>query len=213
MKKNSFIVLLAFLFMGFTPPKSRILIIGDSISIGYFPFVKETMSGKAVLVHNAGNAQNTGTGLKKIREWIGNEKWDIIQFNWGLWDLTHRNPTPGNPMRLDKKGKVTFTPEEYGRNLDSLVKILKSTHAKLIFVTTTYVPEDEPGRFTADPKKYNKVAMKIMKANGVQVNDIYAASKKIHSRYGKGDNNVHYKPEGYKLLAERITRFLEKQLR
>ena len=109
-------------------------------------------------------------------------------------------------------GKVTATVEEYAKNLDSLVQILKSTHARLIFVTTTYVPENEPGRFTKDPENYNRAAVQVMKANGVLVNDIYGKSKKIHKKYGLRANNVHYKPEGYKELAKYISRFLEKEL-
>ena len=44
----------------------RILIIGDSISLGYTPNVKEMFQGRAEVVHNPGNAQHTGTGLEQI---------------------------------------------------------------------------------------------------------------------------------------------------
>ncbi|MEO5991709.1 MAG: SGNH/GDSL hydrolase family protein, partial [Ferruginibacter sp.] len=202
MKKIGGVILLVFLISGFSTPKPKVLIIGDSISIGYFPFIKEEFSEVAILTHNPRNARYTGHGLNKIREWLGTEKWDIIQFNWGLWDLAYRRPTTENPMALDKEnGKITSTTDEYGRNLDSLVHILKGTGAKLIFVTTTFVPKKEPGRYTDDVEKYNKIAEKIMKANGVIVNDIYARSKKIHNKYGLGDNNVHYTKEGYRHLA------------
>lgn len=213
MEKVGVSILLVFLFSGFSNPKPKVLIIGDSISIGYFPYIKEELTDVAILTHNPGNAEYTGTGLKKVRQWLGTEKWDIIQFNWGLWDLAYRSPTANNPMTLNKKnGKVTSTPEEYARNLDSLVQILKGTHAKLIFVTTTYVPRKEPGRYTEDAKKYNKIAEKIMKANGVFVNDVYARSEKIHEKYGLGDKNVHYTKEGYRHLAKYITGFLRKEL-
>lgn len=59
----------------------KILIIGDSISIGYTPFVQNNLQERADVFHNPGNAQHTGTGLKKIEEWIGEVEWDIIQFN------------------------------------------------------------------------------------------------------------------------------------
>jgi len=61
--------------------KPQILIIGDSISIGYTPFVQENLQDIAAVFHNPGNAQHTGTGLEKIEAWIGDEEWDIIQFN------------------------------------------------------------------------------------------------------------------------------------
>lgn len=71
---------LAIVGSGFIPvqPRPRILIIGDSISIGYTPFVQQDLADKAVVLHNPGNAQHTGTGLAKIDEWIGAEKWDLL---------------------------------------------------------------------------------------------------------------------------------------
>ena len=43
-----------------------VLIIGDSISLGYTPHVIELMLDEAKVVHNPGNAQHSTTGLEKI---------------------------------------------------------------------------------------------------------------------------------------------------
>ncbi|PZX54875.1 SGNH/GDSL hydrolase family protein [Algoriphagus chordae] len=210
----SIALLLLVILSAFSLREPTVLIIGDSISIGYTPFVKEHFAGKASIVHNPGNAQHTGTGLEKIAEWLGEEDWDIVQFNWGLWDLAYRHPDAKAYGNRDKvNGKVTYTVDEYAANLDSLVTYIKSkTDAKLIFVTTTYVPSEEVGRFTSDVKKYNTAAKKIMKKHGVIVNDIYKKSIKIHKEYGVGSNDVHYRPEGYQMLSESISSFLEKEL-
>ncbi|HEX5552003.1 MAG TPA: SGNH/GDSL hydrolase family protein [Chitinophagaceae bacterium] len=214
MKKTCILLVMVLLVSGFSKPKPKILIIGDSISIGYFPYVKEALSNVAILEHNPGNGKYTRNGLTKIHQWLGNEQWDVIQFNWGLWDLAYRQPTAKNKLALNKTdGRVTATPAEYARNLDSLVQILKDTHARLIFVTTSYVPEKEPGRYSKDVKRYNDIAKRIMKANGVAINDVYAKSKMIHKKYGRGDRNVHYTKVGYQRLAEYITGFLKKELR
>lgn len=150
-----------FFFTAFNRDKPQILIIGDSISIGYFPYVKSRLSGTATVVHNTGNAQSTYNGLKKIHGWLGERDWDVIQFNWGLWDMAYRKSEHAG------KRKLTTTLEDYGKNLETLVGILKTTQAKLVFVTTTYVPENSPGRLVKDPERYNKVAVEIMKKNGV----------------------------------------------
>ena len=136
------------------------MIIGDSVSIGYTPFVKTYFYAKALVSHNPGNVQHTGTGLMNIEQWLGNEQWDIIQFNWGLWDLCYRHPDSKEYGNRDKiNGKLEFSIEEYATNLDSIVSIIKNkTNAKLIFVTTTYVPENEPGRYSHDVQKYNDAA-------------------------------------------------------
>ena len=194
--------------------KPKILIIGDSISIGYTPFVQEKFEGSAIVVHNPGNAQHTGTGLEKIEEWIGDESWDIIQFNWGLWDLAYRHPDSKEYGNRDKvNGKITFSLQEYEQNLDSLVTIIQEkTDAKLIFATTTYVPKKEAGRFAKDAQKYNKMAKSIMKKHGVLINDLYPLSKKIHSELGLGETDVHYTPEGYKELGKIVYEFLKDEL-
>ena len=193
----------------------KILIIGDSISIGYTPFVQAAMEGKADVFHNPGNAQHTGTGLEKIEEWIGDEPWDIIQFNWGLWDLCYRNPDSKLYGNRDKvNGQLTFTVQEYASNLDSIVTFMQSiTEAKLIFVTTTYVPEKEAGRYKEDAIKYNAAAKKVMEKYGLVVHDVYNESIPIHYKFGKGVDDVHYSEEGYKKLADLITDFLRKEMR
>jgi len=199
----------------FSEKKPKILIIGDSISIGYTPYVKIQLVDDAIVVHNPGNAQHTGTGLEKVKEWIGNEDWDIIQFNWGLWDLCYRHPDSEVQGNRDKiNGNITHTIEDYTSNLDSIVTILKQiTDAKLIFITTTYVPKYEAGRFKKDVLKYNKAAKKIMKNHSVVVNNIYKNSVSIHKNFGKGPDDVHYTEEGYKKLGVLITKFLSDELK
>ncbi len=195
--------------------KPKVLIIGDSISIGYTPFVKESLSSKFAVFHNPGNAQHTGTGIDSIRKWVENNHWDIIQFNWGLWDLYYRNPGNKNPLNRDKiNGKITFSINEYKVNLDSIITVLKTiTDAKLVFVTTTYVPENEAGRFQNDVIRYNDAAKEIMKKHSIAINDIYAKSIDIHKQYGLGSDNVHYMKEGYKEISKLIVSYIETEVK
>lgn len=194
--------------------KPSLLIIGDSISLGYTPFVIENLTDKAAVFHNPGNAQHSGTGVEKIEEWVADGKWDIVQFNWGLWDLCYRHPDSKVQGNRDKEnGKLTYTVDEYAANLDSIVSTLQRiTEAKLIFVTTTYVPENEAGRFKNDAIRYNDAAKKIMKKHSVTVNDIYEASIPIHQALGKGSDDVHYSDQGYEKLGELVTKFLKAEM-
>jgi len=217
MKKrgNIFVwVVCIFMLTSFSEKKPKILIIGDSISIGYTPFVKRQLSENAIVKHNPGNAQHTGTGLKKVTEWIGDEEWDIIQFNWGLWDLCYRHQDSKVQGNRDKaNGEITYSIEDYEKNLEATVQIIKEvSDAKLIFVTTSYVPEEEAGRFQKDAQKYNRVAKKIMKKYDISVNDIYKKSKAIHKEFGKGTDDVHYVEKGYEKLAVEISNFLSKEI-
>ena len=218
MYKKIFFIILVLVFTlstAFKNKKTNILIIGDSISIGYTPSVKNFFLDKATVLHNDGNAQHTGTGLQKIEEWLGNKNWDVIQFNWGLWDLCYRHSDSKEYGNRDKiNGKPEFTIDEYASNLDSLVAIIKKkSNAKLIFVTTSYVPKDEPGRRKSDVEKYNKAAKLVMKKHNILINDIYEQSIAIHNRYGKGAKDVHYTTIGYNKLSELIIKFLETELK
>lgn len=208
------LVLLALAHISFNPDKPKILIIGDSISNGYTGIVREDMKDLADVYHNPGNAKHSGYGLDSIASWIGDDKWDIIHFNWGLWDLCYRHPDSKVQGNRDKiNGTITSEPEEYEKQLEAIVKILREkSDAKLIFVTTTYVPTAEAGRYTEDAIRYNEIAKGVMNANGVKINDIYELSKGIHREYGKGNDDVHYTPEGYKALAQHIVDFLKDEI-
>lgn len=134
----------------------KALLIGDSISIGYTSHVVAALKGKVEVRHHKGNAQHAGTGLKMLEKWIGKTQWDVIHFNWGLWDLCYRHPKSKVQGRRDKVRRTLATPlEQYEKNLDQLVIQLKKTKAKLIWAHTTTVPKGEAGRKVGDDTRYN----------------------------------------------------------
>jgi alpha-L-fucosidase len=166
-----------------------VLLIGDSICGGYQQGVKKLLTGKAEVVKQEGNAQHTGTGLEKLDQWLGDGQWNVIHFNWGLWDLAYRNPKSENFGHLDKvDGKLTTSLPDYEKNLRTLVARLKKTGATLIWASTTPVPDGEPGRIKGDEVKYNAVAAKIMAENGIAIDDLHA---EVIRQGRPKTNNVH----------------------
>ncbi|MCF7954776.1 MAG: hypothetical protein K9M75_03140 [Phycisphaerae bacterium] len=109
--------------------------------------------------------------------------WDVIHFNWGVWDAVYRD----TKSRFYKGRHITSV-ADYEKNLRTLVARLKKTGATLIWASTTPVYEGEPGRINGDEVKYNEVAAKIMKENGIIIDDLHAES--IRQGYPKS-NNVH----------------------
>ena len=217
MKTNQiFIALIAVaLLCAFTFPQSKkkVLIIGDSISLGYFPTVKKALANEAEVLHNPGNAQHTGTGLRLLDQWLGDQKYDVILFNWGLWDLCYRHPDSKVQGQRDKmNGEITYTVDRYEANMEKLVQRLKKTGAKLVFVTTTVIPPDEAGRFEGDEITYNNAAKAIMKKYDVAVCDLHQYSIAVHKQYKKADGDVHYTAEGYQKLGDYITEAVKKVL-
>lgn len=196
------------------PSLPRVLLIGDSISIGYTLPVRKLLTGKVNVHRVPTNARHTGIGLENIHKWLGDGHWDVIHFNWGLHDLCYRSADARTPGRKDKvNGRLDLTFEEYQQNLRKLVRILKATGAELIWADTTPVPEGEPGRFKGDEIKYNKAAEIIMKENGVMINDLYAHAMPKLSKIQQPNGNVHFTAEGSNYLAEQVAANILKALK
>src|SRR6185295_16336347 len=125
---------------GKSVPRAQVLILGDSISIGYTPLVRKNLADVADVERPGGNCQHTGFGLANIKNWLGTKKWDVIHFNWGIWD-THYLDANGGLVRDEANAKgelhVRHTPDQYRDNLTKLVMILEGTGAKLIWASTT----------------------------------------------------------------------------
>ncbi|MEX2174205.1 MAG: SGNH/GDSL hydrolase family protein [Pirellulaceae bacterium] len=187
----------------------RVLLIGDSISIGYHLAVREALAGKANVHRPPTNCGPTTTGVEQIDTWLGEGKWDVIHFNFGLHDLKYVNDQGQN---VDpSKGHPQVSLANYEKNLESLVARLKKTGAKLIFATTTPVPEGSSARRFGDERKYNDAALAVMKQHGVAIDDLHALAlpklKEIQL-----PANVHFKPAGSKLLGQQVAEEISKAL-
>src|SRR5438270_12669603 len=67
----------------------RVLLIGDSISIGYTEPVRALLAGKANVHRIPTNGAHTGNGLQNLDAWLGTSRWAVIHFNFGLHDLRY----------------------------------------------------------------------------------------------------------------------------
>ena len=201
----------------------NILILGDSISIGYTPFVKELLAGKANVTRptlengNPENCEGTTKGIQNLERWLTNSgagnsvfQWDIIHFNFGLHDVKHVNPVTGENSN-NPSDPLQAALKQYKKNLEIIVDKLKASGATLIFATTTPYP-DKVGGPLRDPgmsAKYNKAAVKIMNRNNIIVNDLYAFMLPRMNEMQQPEN-VHFNPEGYNALAKKVAdRILE----
>jgi acyl-CoA thioesterase-1 len=190
----------------------RVLLIGDSISIGYTVAVRDLLKGKANVHRIPANGGPTINGLKHLDAWLGTSRWDVIHFNWGLHDLKYMGPNNQNladPKSPDSHQQVPLA--DYERNLKQLVKRLQATGATLIWRNTTPIPVGSAGRVPGDEVKYNEAAARVMKAAGVTTEDLCR-----HSLAGPKDiqlsANVHYTLQGYQYLAQQVAAAISAQL-
>ncbi len=213
------------------PGLPRVLLIGDSISMGYTLDVRARLSGRANIHHPAENCGPTERGLARLDQWLGTNHWDVIHFNFGLHDLKYLDDK--GKYVAPEKGKQVAPPEVYRKNLHDLALRLQKTGAKLIFATTTPVPPGTLGRIAGDERNYNKVAVAVMNELNIPVDDLggYVEAQQLWMpprpesespppgkravvRPGEIQLpfNVHFTPDGYDQLAALVVASIEKDL-
>lgn len=195
------------------PDLPRVLLIGDSISIGYTVPVRELLKGKANVHRIPENGGPTTRGLEKLSAWLGTSKWDVIHFNWGLHDLKYVGAKGDLIQNVTDAGShpQVLLPD-YEKNLAELVTRLKASGAKLIWCSTTPVPEGAKGRVPGDEVKYNEAAARVMAAAGIRTDDLFThAQAKIKEIQRPAD--VHYTTEGSRYLGTKVAAEIEAALK
>jgi acyl-CoA thioesterase-1 len=161
------------------PGLPRVLLIGDSISIGYTLQTRKLLSDVANVHRIPANGGSTKVGVRDLDRWLGAEHWDVIHFNFGVHDV--RRVFPGDKFQNENgeypnrgEGAPRVNLQDYEANLRVIIDRLKRTGAKLIFATTTPLTVDYHGYPAGEEIAYNRVACQVMKETGVTVNDLHA---------------------------------------
>jgi lysophospholipase L1-like esterase len=109
------------------PGLPRIVLVGDSIRLGYAPRLAERLEGKAVVVSPRENGGDSANVLAHRDEWVIRQKPDVVYLNCGLHDL----------RRSRKDGRHQVELDRYEENLRRMVaRIRDGTDAALVFVNT-----------------------------------------------------------------------------
>ncbi len=195
------------------PELPNVLLIGDSISIGYTVPVRKRLKGKADVFRCPTNARMSTYGLKQLDNWIGDRDWDVIHFNWGLWDICYRHPESKVQGNRDKiNGALTTTPEDYQKTMAKIIAKLLTNDATLIWCETTPVPAHEAGRKLGDEIIYNQIVAKLIQGKAIHTNHLHAHALTALPAIMIKEGDVHFTPEGYDHLADQVARAIEQQL-
>jgi hypothetical protein len=173
-------------FLEDDPTLPRVLLIGDSVSRGYTLAARAALKGKANVHRAPENCGPSANGLKKLDIWLGEAKWDVIHFNFGI----HDRATPN---------------EDYLSRLKQLVERLKKTGARLVWATTTPIPPDtKDGPKAAEAiEEKNRLALELMKSEGVAIDDLQAFIRP-HLEKVQNPKDVHFTAQGYELLGAQV---------
>lgn len=226
MKRSSFLFFVATAAIAFSSAqaaeKPRVLLLGDSISMGYTPVVQKLLADEMTVLRpmakngKAENCGGTNSGVANIDRWlqIDGGKWNVIHFNWGLHDLKH--------VKADGKATSDLatdppqaTVEVYEKQLREIVGKLRATGAKLVFATTTPAPAEpmKVYRNNADVIRYNEAAMRVMKENDIPVNDLYAFAQPRMKELQIQPANVHFTPAGSEALGAEVVKVIRAQVK
>jgi len=205
-----------------------VLILGDSISLGYTPLVKEKMKGVANVSRPDCNCGPSQFYLKDMRSWVGTNRWNVIHVNFGIWDNHYlKGANDGLDLYWGKEITVQLAPvakgtairalgyrirtplPEYERNLREILAFLKTRADRVVFGLTTPMPlwqdDDRCGRIVV----YNELAVGVCKELGVAVDDLYSVAEKHLDCQTDG---CHYNDAGYGFLADAVVRSIAEQL-
>jgi len=176
------------------PKLPRVLLIGDSVSRGYTQAVRKAMAGKANVHRAPANCGPTASGLKNIEVWLGEGRWDVIHFNFGIHD---RN----TPVA------------DYTTRLEQLIERMKKTGAKLVWASTTPCPDTPDGKSKSAPIiERNTAATEVMKKHGIATDDLFTAITP-HLATMQNPNDVHFNSQGYEFLGQTVAKAIEAALK
>lgn len=163
------------------PGRKRVLFIGDSVfmrlqsTTGYCLHAYQNLIDHFNITHIPHHIGGSKSVLMSIDEWLACRP-DVVHFNTGLHDLTL------HPSGIKLPSYNTF--EQYASNLSQIIEVIKQ-HAvpHIIWASNTPLDEDKYNgkicRRMADIVKYNAAAELVMRANNVEINDLYAAIMQI----------------------------------
>jgi hypothetical protein len=204
------------------PKLPRVLLMGDSVSIAYALEVRKVLAGVANVHRVPANCGSTkvAVGYYGLKRWLpdANEKWDVIHFNHGLHDLSYRfaddrdKNDKGEYASPTNGGHQNVSPGEYEKNLRQIIARLKQTGAKLIFASTTPVPESDAAKYVKDSElPYNEIAKKVMAEEGVTWNDLWSLVKPRQAEL-QGKRNVHFQAKGSSVMAKQVAEVIQNAL-
>ncbi len=181
-------------FVADDPALPRILIIGDSISRGYTLPVQDALKGKANIHRAPANCGPALRALPKLPAWLGDGKWDIILFNFGIHDRA-------NP------------PAAYAASLEAIIAQLQKTGAKLVWATST-PPADNNNQEKYSPEqceRVNRNAAEIIRKHRIPAIDLHATVVNRLAELQR-PNNVHFFDPGYEVLGQAVATQLQSYL-
>ena len=190
--------------------KKKILLLGDSIRMGYDAYVKQSMEKTAEVYYPKENCCYSANILRNLHTWTDALKLydaDAVHFNAGHWDT----------VRIYGDGPLTRV-ENYTDNLLRITDRIRFLfpRAKVIFALSTPVIEEGfirefEYRTNADVREYNEAAAAALAKKDVVINDLYSLMENMPDNW-HSDQTHYYTPDATERLGKQVCRVLCRSL-
>jgi hypothetical protein len=179
----------------------NILLVGDSIRMGYDKAIKKTLNGIANVYYPSENCRFSSYVLRYMHEYkdiLHGQEVDVLHWNAGLWDC----------LRLF--GEEPHTPiEVYKYYIDRICVRIKKLfpNAKVIFATSTSVlsekMDDNFKRYNEEIEAYNEAAIEVVSKYGFEIDDLYSVSVSLPEE-AHSDPVHYYTTVGTEMLTNKV---------
>lgn len=195
------------------PGLPKVVLVGDSIRLGYAATVAKELAGRAIVSGPKANGGDSENVLKNLDEWVIRQQPDVVHFNCGIHDIKRSKTT----------GQFQVPPQRYEANLRKIVeRIRQGTKATVLFASTTPILDERAAKtrskatyelLEASVERYNRMAQKLMRELQVPVDDLHAILPDAASRERlMAADGVHFVPEGSELLGKAVAAAVAKYL-
>ena len=189
----------------------KVLLLGDSIRMGYQSEVKKLLENEYEVMYPEDNGRFAAYTLWQVNQAF---KWNpdiaLVHFNNGYWDMNIESPMT----------EAIHPVKEYQSFLRRIVELCHSCGATVVFATTVPILEEGSANDNTGTmgfihysnewvKEYNAAAIEVMNEMGVVVNDLYTLCMEDERRYKCADL-LHLSDEGSRRCAAQVADYIRK---
>jgi lysophospholipase L1-like esterase len=187
----------------------KVLLLGDSIRMGYDEFVRDDLKGRCEVLYD----EEDNGRFSSYTLWQANQmfkkygKVDVVHWNNGYWDMNVESPMTEAMHPVD----------EYVHFLKRIISLIRANGADIIFATTTPILEREKieksemkdiiGYDNEWVRKYNSAATDLMKSENIRIDDLYTLCLEDKNYY-KCPDMLHLTEQGYRKCAEKASKMI-----
>jgi hypothetical protein len=178
----------------------RVLMVGDSITQGYYREVDKDLTGKAYCAKYAtskfiGNPDY----LDELKLILKRYRFSVIHINNGLHGWT-------------------YTEEQYRQSLPKLMETLKKYGNGAVIIWATSTPRrnpSNPAQLAGDNgrvQERNAITVEYMTRHGIAVDDLYSLVADHPEYYNLPQDSTHFNPQGRAIEGRQVSEIILRSL-